>query len=90
MPCLAAISAAFQSDSRSRQKPIALGIASLGISVGGVVFPIMLRKLVSHIGGAWAVRTLALVNLIAAFAIITASCRHPRGELHLTNDVAAG
>ncbi|SCU87172.1 LAME_0D09054g1_1 [Lachancea meyersii CBS 8951] len=39
----------------------AQSIAGIGGSVGGIVFPVMLRKLYSQVGYAWAIRTLAFI-----------------------------
>ncbi|SCU84766.1 LADA_0D03664g1_1 [Lachancea dasiensis] len=39
----------------------ALSIASIGGSIGGIVFPVMLRKLYSQLGYKWAIRILAFV-----------------------------
>lgn len=41
----------------------ALGTATIGGSLGGVVFPIMLRQLYANVGYAWAIRVLAFVCL---------------------------
>ena len=75
VPCLAAVSAAFEHEPDRR--PIAIGLASLGGSTGGVVLLIMLRSLMSHVGFAWAVRILAFTNLAAAFAVIGVLCWRP-------------
>ena len=75
VPGLAAVSAAFTH--KPQQRPIAIGISSVGSSLGGIVLPIMLRSLISRISFAWAVRALALTNLAAAFAIVAVLCRHP-------------
>lgn len=41
----------------------ATGLATMGGSLGGVVFPILLRRLYSTVGFAWAIRALALLSL---------------------------
>lgn len=41
----------------------ALGIASTGSSIGGVVFPIMLRKIIPKVGFGWAMRIVAFTIL---------------------------
>lgn len=40
---------------------IAVGIASLGVSFGGTVFPILIRKLIPVVGFPWTMRILAFV-----------------------------
>jgi MCP family monocarboxylic acid transporter-like MFS transporter 10 len=51
----------------------ALGIAALGPSLGGTIFPILIRKLIPMIGFSWTMRAVALVIacmlLISNFAI---------------------
>lgn len=48
----------------------AVGLANAGASLGGVVFPLILSRLLYHVGFAWAVRTMALISLITlSFAI---------------------
>lgn len=49
---------------------LAVGLANAGASLGGVVFPLMLSRLLYHVGFAWAVRAMALISLITlSFAI---------------------
>lgn len=67
VPCLAAVNAAFAKDARKR--PLAIGVASLGGPLGGVILPIMLRTIISRVDFAWGVRALALVNLVGSVAI---------------------
>ncbi|GMM36422.1 Mch5 protein [Saccharomycopsis crataegensis] len=58
----------------NKRRGIAIGIATIGGSVGGAIFPIMLRKLYSSLGFAWAMRIFAFVLLfldIGAFLLIT-------------------
>lgn len=47
-----------------RNRATAIGIATNGGSVGGVVFPLMLRKLYSDIGFMWSMRILALIGIV--------------------------
>ncbi|KAL9590532.1 MAG: hypothetical protein Q9203_000649 [Teloschistes exilis] len=61
----------------SKRRPIALGLASTGACVGGVIYPVMIRQLIPKIGFGWTVRAVAFVNLgctLIAFAIV---CRRP-------------
>jgi MFS family permease len=43
---------------------LAVGIANAGAALGGIIFPLMLSRLLYHVGFAWAVRTLALISLV--------------------------
>lgn len=47
----------------NRRRGAAIGIATMSGSLGGVVFPIMLRKLYSSVGFGWAIRVLAFITL---------------------------
>lgn len=42
---------------------LAVGIGSSGASLGGVIYPIVLYRLIDHIGFPWAVRTVAFIAL---------------------------
>lgn len=53
-----------------RRRPLALGFVAAGSSVGGVVFPIVVQRLIPRIGFGWAVRTLAFI----ALACLTFAC----------------
>lgn len=52
----------------NRKRGMALGLATAGGSVGGVIFPIMLRSLYSTIGYAWAIRVFGFVCLTCLVA----------------------
>ncbi|EGV66669.1 MFS general substrate transporter [Yamadazyma tenuis ATCC 10573] len=56
-----------------RQIGFAIGLSSMGGSVGGMVIPIMLRSLYQKVGYAWAIRSLAFMclglSLISTFLI---------------------
>lgn len=57
----------------NEKRGAAIGVASMGGSFGGVIFPIMLRPLYSSIGFGWAIRAMALVCavcLIIAFVLV--------------------
>ncbi|EFQ36708.1 major facilitator superfamily transporter [Colletotrichum graminicola] len=43
---------------------LAVGIVNAGASLGGVIFPLMLSRLLYSVGFAWAVRAMALVSLV--------------------------
>lgn len=66
-PTVSVISSWFNKTKRS----FFIGVAQCGGSVGGIVFPIMLRSLYPKYGFAWAVRIFALFNLgIDAIAVL--------------------
>lgn len=44
-----------------RRRGIACSIATMGGSIGGIIFPIMLRKLYNEVGFPWAIRILAFI-----------------------------
>ncbi|CAI4214667.1 unnamed protein product [Parascedosporium putredinis] len=61
-----------------KRRATALGITVSGSSVGGVVGPIMLRRLINSIGFPWAVRSLAFLYLgLLAVACATVRSRLP-------------
>lgn len=47
-----------------RRRGVALGLATGGGSLGGVVYPIIFRRLLVDIGFTWAVRTLGFIALL--------------------------
>lgn len=57
----------------AKRRATAFGLAATGAFIGGVVFPIMVSKLVNRIGFPWTMRTISLIllvlNIIATFAI---------------------
>ncbi|EFX05084.1 major facilitator superfamily transporter monocarboxylate [Grosmannia clavigera kw1407] len=60
----------------TRRRGMAMGLALCGSSVGGVVMPLMLRKLLPTVGWAWSIRSIAF--LLSAIMIIGALClQHP-------------
>lgn len=59
----------------------AAGFASLGGSVGGIIFPIMLRRLYDTIGYVWAIRLFTLISavcLMVSFVMIKERLSRPR------------
>ncbi|EPQ53733.1 MFS transporter, partial [Gloeophyllum trabeum ATCC 11539] len=60
-----------------RRRAFAIGICASGSSIGGVVYPVMLQRLIPRIGFGWAVRTSAFLSL----ACLTVSCLTIRGRL---------
>lgn len=57
-----------------RRRALALGFVAAGSSVGGVVFPIVVQRLIPRIGFPWAVRTLAFISL-GCLAFACSVCR---------------
>ncbi|KZT69532.1 MFS general substrate transporter [Daedalea quercina L-15889] len=90
-PSLAAVSSHFQ-----RYRGRALGTAMAGSGLGGVVYPIMFRRLFSEVGFGWAVRISGFIDLalcLVALATVTARVpenRQPRRwfESKLLEDLA--
>ncbi|KAL3473854.1 major facilitator superfamily domain-containing protein [Aspergillus californicus] len=72
IPALVVISTHF-----TTKRPIAIGCASIGSSVGSVIFPIMFRQLQPKIGFPWAVRCIGFINLSLAVVTCTVLCRRP-------------
>lgn len=73
-----------------RRRALAMGIASSGSSLGGVIFPIMLTRLLYHtsVGFGWSVRIVGFMvlglALVASFTIVPRMTPH-RGPLFLHN-----
>lgn len=62
----------------SRRSGLAIGIVASGSSLGGVIFPIMIDKLLPNIGFAWTMRSSAFMILgLLAFANVTVRNRLP-------------
>lgn len=67
-----------------KKRGAAYGILSTGSSLGGVIFPIMLSRMVRSVGYGWAMRTAAFMILaLLAVAILTVRTRHPPSPTHL-------
>lgn len=61
-----------------RRRGFAVGIASSGASIGGVVFPLLFQHFSSNLGFAWATRIIALVDLVTfGFAFLLIRRRFP-------------
>jgi MFS family permease len=72
IPAFAIISSKFNT-----RRPLALGLASTGASIGGIIFPIMFRRLTPTAGFGWAVRAIAFVNFAFAIPTLIILCRKP-------------
>lgn len=60
----------------STRRATAVGIAATGSGVGGVVYPIILRRLISGVGIAWAIRAIAFIML--ATLLVSIAVMKPR------------
>ncbi|KAF2019989.1 MFS general substrate transporter [Aaosphaeria arxii CBS 175.79] len=52
----------------SKNRALAVGIANSGASIGGIIYPILVRRLLVTMGFNWAMRVTALVVLVTANA----------------------
>jgi MFS family permease len=77
IPALVVISTNF-----TIKRPIAIGCASIGSSVGAVIFPVMFRQLQPKIGFPWAVRCIGFISLFLAIVACIILCRHPGQKTH--------
>lgn len=57
-----------------QKRALAIGIVAAGSSLGGVLYPILVSRLIPRIGFGWAVRVLAFISL-ACFIFSSAVCR---------------
>ncbi|KAH3898711.1 related to Probable transporter MCH4 [Saccharomycodes ludwigii] len=53
-----------------KKRALATSIASIGGSIGGIVFPIMLRKLYVEVGFQWAIRILGFICLVCLLTAV--------------------
>ncbi|KAI0483243.1 MFS transporter, MCP family, solute carrier family 16, member 10 [Xylariaceae sp. FL0804] len=75
--CLFVPSIAIVSTYFTTKRSLATGITASGGSIGGVVFPIVFRRLLDTVGFGWACRTLGLIN--AALLVISFLISKPYG-----------
>ncbi|KAI1151892.1 major facilitator superfamily domain-containing protein [Nemania diffusa] len=54
-----------------KRRGLAVGLATTGNSLGGVVYPLIVRELIPTLGFAWTVRVIGLLNLALLFIAIT-------------------
>ncbi|KAK5652183.1 hypothetical protein OQA88_10826 [Cercophora sp. LCS_1] len=60
----------------STRRSTAMGIAATGSGVGGIVYPVLLKRLIASIGFRWAVRVMAFVML--ATLLVSVAVMKPR------------
>ncbi|EMD37082.1 hypothetical protein CERSUDRAFT_51719 [Gelatoporia subvermispora B] len=61
-----------------RKRAYAIGVVASGSAIGGVVYPIMLQRLIPQVGFGWAVRIAAFVTLVClGIACLTIRTRLP-------------
>ena len=69
----------------NERRGVAYGLLSTGSSLGGVIFPIMLNRLIQSVGYAWAMRAAAFLILgLLILAILTVKSRHPPSKRVVT------
>ncbi|GBE85448.1 Aspyridones efflux protein [Sparassis crispa] len=75
-PSLSAISTHF-----TKRRASAIGLAMAGSGIGGVMYPIILRRLFAEVGFPWAVRISGFISLaLCLVAITTVTSRLPAGR----------
>jgi MFS transporter, MCT family, aspergillic acid transporter len=68
-----------------KKRGVAYGILSTGSSLGGVIFPIMVNRLIRQVGYGWAMRISAfLILALLVIANVTVKARRPPGRVELT------
>ena len=54
----------------STHRALALGVVTSANSIGGVVYPLVVRQLLGKIGFGWTVRVLAFINVASLLVVI--------------------
>jgi len=54
----------------SKRRGLAVGLSTTGNSTGGIIFPVIVQRLLPKIGFAWTVRVLGFVNLVSLVLVI--------------------
>jgi MFS family permease len=54
----------------AKRRGLALGIVTTGNSIGGIVYPTIVRQLLGRVGFGWTVRVLGLINVITLCTIL--------------------
>ncbi|KAJ9138430.1 MFS general substrate transporter [Pleurostoma richardsiae] len=74
----------------TRRRGLAYGVLSTGSSLGGVVFPIMISRLIKTVGYGWAMRAAAFIILgLLVVANLTLKTRLPPTETKLSRELMA-
>lgn len=76
VPCVSVLPTYF-----STKLGLAVGIASSGASVGGIIYPVVLYRLLTRIGFAWSVRVMAFIalgTLLIPIAVMKMRFRSPK------------
>ena len=61
-----------------KNRALALGVMASGSSLGGVIFPIMIKRLVAEVGFAWSMRIAAfMIFVLLTYANLTVKSRFP-------------
>lgn len=70
-----------------KKRGAAYGIVSTGSSLGGVIFPIMVSRLINGIGYGWAMRVAAfLILALLIIAVLTVRSRVPPRPVNLSRE----
>ncbi|POY76555.1 hypothetical protein BMF94_0396 [Rhodotorula taiwanensis] len=73
LPACSAVSHYFK-----KRRMLALGVLATGSSMGGVLYPSLLNKLIYTVGYGWAIRTVGFINVaLLAFACLVIDTRLP-------------
>ncbi|KAF9048047.1 MFS general substrate transporter [Hymenopellis radicata] len=76
-PCLAVVSHWFR-----RKNAYAIGCVAAGASVGGIIFPIMIHRLIPKIGFGWTIRIIGFIALFCySIGVLTIHARRPTKPL---------
>lgn len=68
-----------------KKRGVAYGLLSTGSSLGGVIFPIMVNRLINKVGYGWAMRSSAfLILALLLIAIVTVKARSTHGRTPLS------
>lgn len=84
-PCMGVMATWF-----SKRRSFAMGVASTGNSVGGMIYPVIVRELLPKIGFAWTTRVLGFMNLgLLSLVLIFMKPRLPPRKSHALIDWSA-
>jgi MFS family permease len=54
----------------AKRRGVAVGLATTGNAIGGIVYPLVVRQLIPKVGFGWTVRVLGLINLVTLGCVI--------------------